>query len=93
MSVVNSWQINTENYSKIISGEQSPFPMTKMCERVAKERWMKHLEENAVITMDQFGFRKGGSCVSTNLVCLYSRVIGIIQERGRCCLFRSEKST
>lgn len=55
--------------------------MVKMCERVVTERWMNHLEENAVITRDQFGFRNGGSCVTTNLVCFYSRMTGIIEER------------
>ena len=54
--------------------------LCKICEEVIKERWVAHLEEENVFHEGQFGFRKGKSCVS-NLLCFYSRVIDIIQER------------
>ncbi len=38
------------------------------------------MEDKDILTTCQFGFRKGRSCV-TNLLCYYSRVIDIIQER------------
>ncbi len=41
---------------------------------------MEYLESNNVKVNNQFGFRKGRSCV-TNLICFYSRVTDIIQER------------
>ena len=54
--------------------------VAKVCERVIKEKWTKHLEDNNVLNCRQFGFRRGKSC-ATNLICFYSRVIDIIQER------------
>ena len=52
----------------------------KLCETVIKNQWTEYLERNNVISGRQFGFQKGKSCV-TNLICFYSRVIDIIQER------------
>ena len=52
----------------------------KICEKVIKDRWNKHLEENKLVSERQFGFRKGRSCV-TNLLSYYSRVIDAVQER------------
>ena len=52
----------------------------KLCERVVKEKWTKHLEGKEVLTIHQYGFRKGSSC-SSNLLAFYSRVIDIVQER------------
>ena len=54
--------------------------IAKICEKIIKKRWVKHLEKNKVITERQFSFREGRSCI-TNLISFYSRVIDIIQER------------
>lgn len=54
--------------------------MCKLCEGVIKDEWLKYLERMKVITEAQFGFRRGKSCV-TNLLCFYSRVIEVVQER------------
>ena len=54
--------------------------IAKICEKVIKNRWTKHLEENNILNPRQFGFRKGKSC-TTNLICFYSRLLDIIQER------------
>lgn len=54
--------------------------VAKMCERVVKNRWTDFLEKNDILCECQFGFRKGRSC-TTNLICYYSRVIDVIQER------------
>ncbi len=51
--------------------------MVKVCEKVIKNSWVEYLESNNVIVNNQFGFRKGRSCI-TNLICFYSRVIDII---------------
>ncbi len=51
-----------------------------MCEKVIKNRWVEYLEGNNVIVNNQFGFRKGRFCI-TNLICFYSRVTDIIQEK------------
>ena len=53
----------------------------KICETIIKERWVKYLEDNRIITDRQFGFRKGKSCV-TNLLSFYTRVIDVVQERN-----------
>ena len=52
----------------------------KICEIIIKKRWSQHLEEENAICNSQFGFRQGRSCVS-NLLCFYSRVIDVIQEK------------
>ena len=52
----------------------------KLCETVIKEKWVKYLEENEIITNKQFGFRQGKSCV-TNLLSFYSRVIDGVDKR------------
>ena len=52
----------------------------KLCETVIKEKWVKYLEENEVITNKQFGFRQGKSCV-TNLLSFYTRVIDGVDKR------------
>lgn len=46
---------------------------------IVKDRWMEHLE-NEVLTVHQYGFRKGRSC-SSNLLAFYSKVIDTVQER------------
>ncbi|XP_050692945.1 uncharacterized protein LOC126983856 [Eriocheir sinensis] len=51
----------------------------KICEKLIKEQWMRFLEHN-LITNNQYGFRKGRSCV-TNLLSFYSRVTDKLQER------------
>ncbi len=48
--------------------------VAKICEKIIKNRWVKYLEDNKVITEKQFGFRKGRSCL-TNFLSFYSRVI------------------
>ena len=54
--------------------------VAKICEKIIKQVWTRHLEEYEVITERQFGFRAGRSCL-TNLLCFYSRVIDVVQER------------
>ena len=54
--------------------------VVKICERVIKGKWTKHLEENGILNRRQFGFRQGRSC-ATNLISYYSRVIDIVQDR------------
>ena len=54
--------------------------VAKIGETIIKERWMKHLEQNNILTNKQFGFREGRSC-TTNLISFYSRVIDAVQER------------
>ena len=54
--------------------------VAKICERVIKNKWAKFLEDNGLLSDCQFGFRKGRSC-TTNLLCYYSRIVDIIQER------------
>ncbi|XP_076062422.1 uncharacterized protein LOC143037755 [Oratosquilla oratoria] len=55
--------------------------IAKICEKIIKNRWVKHLEDNDILNPRQFGFRQGRSC-STNLICFYSRLIDIVQERN-----------
>ena len=52
----------------------------KLCEKVIKEKWVKYLEENEIITAKQFGFRQGKSCV-TNLLSFYTRIIDRVDKR------------
>ena len=52
----------------------------KLCEKIIKKQWVKYLERQMLIIASQFGFIQGKSCV-TNLLCFYSRVIDVIQER------------
>ena len=54
--------------------------VAKICERLIKDRWIKHLDENKVLMDRQFGFWEGRSCV-TNLINFYSRVTDIVQAR------------
>ena len=54
--------------------------IAKICEKIIKDRWIKYLEENNILNPRQFGFRQGRSC-TTNLICFYSRIIDITQER------------
>ncbi len=58
-----------------------------MCKRIVKQRWSEYLEKREILTDRQFRFRKR-TCMM-NLMCFYSRVIDIVQERamGRLCLF------
>ena len=54
--------------------------VAKLCESAIKKRWNDYLERKEILTNGQFGFRKGKSC-ATNLLCYYSRVIDVVQER------------
>ena len=54
--------------------------LCKICEEVIKASWCEFLEREGILCENQFGFRKGKSCV-TNLLCFYSRVVDILQER------------
>ena len=54
--------------------------VSKICEILVKEKWVRCLEDNKVITNRQFGFRQGKSCV-TNLLSFYTRVIEGIDNR------------
>ena len=67
--------------------------VSKICDILIKEKWMRYLEDNKVISNRQFGFRQGKSCV-TNLLSFYMQVIEGIEDRqiGRCCLPRYQKA-
>ena len=52
----------------------------KLCERIVKDKWTEYLEKNRVLTVQQYGFRKGSSC-SSNLIAFYSKVTDIVKER------------
>ena len=39
--------------------------VAKICEKIIKDRWMKYLEENNILTNRQFGFRGGRSWIHT----------------------------
>ena len=52
----------------------------KICEKIIKKQWTEYLERERIITVRQFRFGTGRSCV-TNLFSFYSRVIDITQER------------
>ena len=54
--------------------------LCKICEEVIKLKWTEYLESENILNERQFGFRKGKSCV-TNLLCFYSRVVDVVQER------------
>ena len=54
--------------------------MSKICEIIINEQWVKYLEENKIVTNNQYGFRKGRSCV-TNLLSFYTRVIEVVDNR------------
>ena len=54
--------------------------MPKSVEKVIKARWIKHIEVTNILNARQFGFRQRRSC-AINLICFYSRVIDIVQER------------
>ena len=41
---------------------------------------MKYLKENKIVTNNQYGFRKGRSCV-TNLLSFYTRIIDVVDNR------------
>ncbi len=73
-----------KNGSKEEPSNYRPVSLTsvvaKMCERIVKQRWSEYMEKREILTDRQFRFKKGRSCVM-NLMCFYSRVIDIIQER------------
>ncbi len=48
--------------------------MSKICEVIIKDEWIRYLESTNSITNAQSGFRKGKSCI-TNLISFYLRVI------------------
>ena len=52
----------------------------KLCEIILKEQWTKYLENENILSKEQYGFREKRSCV-TNLLSFYSRVIEMTQER------------
>jgi len=54
--------------------------LCKILEKIVRERWVKHLESNKLITDKQFGFRSKRSCVA-NLLSFYDRVTEVLQER------------
>ena len=54
--------------------------MVNVCESVITKRWNDYLERKKILTNGQFGFWKGRLC-ATNLLCLHSRVIDVVQER------------
>lgn len=35
----------------------------KLCKKISSIRWIQCLEENAVVSAKQYGFREGTSCV------------------------------
>ena len=54
--------------------------VSKICEILNKEKYVRYLEDNGVISNRQFGFRQGKSCV-TNLISLYTQVTEGIEDR------------
>ena len=54
--------------------------VSKICEEMIKEQWVKCREENKIVTNNQYDFRKGRSCV-TNLLSFYTRVIYVDDNR------------
>ena len=54
--------------------------MSKICEIIINEQWVKYLEENKIVTNSLYGFRKGRSCV-TDLLSFYTRVIDVVDNR------------
>ena len=48
--------------------------VSKICEILSKEKWVRYLEESGVISNRQFGFRLGKLCV-VNLLSFNTRVI------------------
>ena len=54
--------------------------VSKICEVIIKQQWVKYLEEDKIVTNNQYGFRKGRSCV-TNLLSFYTRVIDVVDNR------------
>ncbi|XP_063852408.1 uncharacterized protein LOC135095489 [Scylla paramamosain] len=52
----------------------------KICERIIKDRWIKYPEDKNRLIDGHFGYIEVKSC-STNLICFYSRVTDIVQER------------
>ena len=50
-----------------------------ICDKVIKKQWIDYLVREGIISVRQFGFRTGRSCV-TNLSNFYSRVINITKE-------------
>ena len=62
--------------------------VSKICEILIKEKWVRYLEDNGVISN-----RQGKSCV-TNLLSFYTRIIERIHNRGvgGCYLPRYQKS-
>lgn len=73
-----------KNDSKMEPLNYRPVSLTsilcKICEETLKLKWTENLESENILSERQFGFRKGKSCVS-NLLCFYSRVIDVVQER------------
>ena len=54
--------------------------VSKICDILIKEKWVRYLEDNKVISNRQFDFRQGKSCV-TNLLSFYTQVIEGIEDR------------
>ena len=55
--------------------------LMKVLEGMVRDRWLKFLEDNEILSTKQFGFRKGRSCI-TNLLSFYSRVIDTVDQKG-----------
>lgn len=54
--------------------------VAKICERIIKNKWTGHLEQNRVLREKQFGSREEKWCI-TNLMSYYLGVIDVVQER------------
>ena len=54
--------------------------VSKIAEILIKEKWVRYLEENGIISNRQFGFRQGKSCVM-NLLSFYTLVIKGVKNR------------
>lgn len=55
--------------------------LIKMFERIIRVRLVKFIEENNLITKEQYGFRSGRSCMS-QLLHHYENLINILEESG-----------
>ena len=52
----------------------------KICEIMIKEKWLRYLEENRVVSNGQFEFRQGKACVM-NLLSFCTRIIEGVENR------------
>ena len=55
--------------------------LIKLIERILRKKLVEFIEQNNLITKEQYGFRSGRSCMS-QLLCHYEKLISILEESG-----------